>query len=98
MKYKIFCPHEEITREDIERLRNMVSCFTKAKYDDVLVSGIHKGCVLVTFSIRNYLIPRIKALYQSKNMETTRQLMSQLFDYNIMKVMISDAVLGIGTL
>ena len=31
-------------------------------------------------------------------METTRQLMSQLFDYNIMKVMISDAVLGIGTL
>ena len=48
-----------------------------ANYDDVIVCGVKEGCVVVTFMIRNYLIPGLKALYKSEE-KIFHQKMSNL--------------------
>ena len=60
-----------------------------AQYDDVLVCGVKEGCVIVTFMIRNCLLPSLKAFYESEKRNTTCQWELK---FKIMKVMIEDRV------
>lgn len=78
-------------RAELEKLRAMLSTLLGAQYDDVLVCGVKEGCVIVTFMIRNCLIPSLKDLYSSEKQNMVCQWMLKLqFKYKIMKVVIED--------
>lgn len=69
VKYIINCPGvSEYRRSELEKLRLMLATLIHANYDDILVSGVKTGCVIVTMMIRNCLIPTLKALYTSEKL------------------------------
>lgn len=72
----------------------MLASILQANYDDILVSGVKEGCVIVTFMIRNCLIPKLKAIYLSEKQNMTCQWMLKLpLKFKIMKIIIQDDVL-----
>nr|XP_022334764.1 uncharacterized protein LOC111131490 isoform X2 [Crassostrea virginica] len=79
---------------ELEKLRSMLASILQANYDDILVSGVKEGCVIVTFMIRNCLIPKLKAIYLSEKQNMTCQWMLKLpLKFKIMKIIIQDDVL-----
>ncbi|XP_052702119.1 uncharacterized protein LOC128178800 isoform X2 [Crassostrea angulata] len=95
-KYVINCPDiSEYDLPELEKLRLMLATLIHANHDDILVSGVKNGCVIVTMMIRNCLIPTLKALYTSeKRINMTCQWMLKLsLKYKIIKVMIQDEVI-----
>lgn len=72
----------------------MLATLIHANYDDILLTGLQNGCVIVTMMIRNCLIPTLKALYTSEKIGMTCHWMLKLsLKYKIMKVMIQDEIL-----
>lgn len=73
----------------------MLATLIHANHDDILVSGVKNGCVIVKMMIRNCLIPTLKALYTSeKKISMTCQWMLKLsLKYKIIKVIIQDEVI-----
>lgn len=72
----------------------MLASILQANYDDILVCGVKEGCVIVTFMIRNCLIPKLKAIYLSEKQNMTCQWMLKLpLKFKIMKIIIQDDVL-----
>lgn len=76
-------------RSELQLLRKTLVALLNAQYDDVLVRGVKEGCVIVTFMIRNCLLPSLKAFYESEKRNTTCQWELK---FKIMKVMIEDRV------
>lgn len=95
VKYFINCPGiSDYPRSELENLRRMLATLIHANYDDIVVSGVKTGCVIVTMMIRNCLIPSLKALYTSEKLTLTCHWMLKLsLKYKIMKVVIKDDVL-----
>lgn len=95
VKYIINCPGvSEYRRSELEKLRLMLATLIHANYDDILVSGVKTGCVIVTMMIRNCLIPKLRALYTSEKLTLTCHWMLKLsLKHKIMKVMIQDEVI-----
>lgn len=93
--YIINCPNvDEYKWQELDKLRNILESFTGAQYDDIIVAGVKSGCVIVTFMIRNCLIPKLRRLYTSERESMTCQWMLKLpLKYKIMKVMIQDDVI-----
>lgn len=84
----------DYTRTELEKLRVMLATLLHAHYDDILVSGVKNGCVIVTFMLRNCLVPTLKTLYMSEKISMTCQWMLKLsLKYKVMKVMIKDEVI-----
>lgn len=94
VKFVINCPRlPSYKRAELEKLRAMLATLLRAQYDDVLVCVVKEGCVIVTFMIRNCLIPSLKDLYSSGKQNMVCQWMLKLqFKYKIMKVVIEDDV------
>lgn len=95
VKYFINCPGiSDYPRSELENLRKMLATLIHANYDDIVVSGVKTGCVIVTMMIRNCLIPSLKALYTSEKLTLTCHWMLKLsLKYKIMKVVIKEDVL-----
>lgn len=88
--YFINCPNlSYYTRTDLEKLQALVASFTHAQFDDIIVCGVRNGCVIVTFMIRNCLIPTSRAFYVSEKQSMTCH---QKLKHNIIKVIINDEV------
>lgn len=77
------------TRTDLEELRESVALLTNAQFDDILVCGVRNGCVIVTFMIRNCLIPTLRAFYMSEKQSMACHLKLK---HKIIKVVINDEV------
>ena len=77
------------SRKDLEESRESVKLLTNAQFDDVLVCGVGDGCVIVTFMIRNCLIPTLRAFYMS---EKPSMACHQKLKHKIIKVIINDEV------
>lgn len=95
VKYIINCSGvSKYPRSELEKLREMLANLIQANYDDILVSGVKTGCVIVTMMIRNCLIPTLRALYTSEKLTLTCHWMLKLsLKHKIMKVMIQDEVI-----
>lgn len=95
VKYIVNCPKmPDYTRTELEKLRVMLATLLHAHYDDILVSGVKNGCVIVTFMLRNCLVPTLKTLYTSEKISMTCQWMLKLsLKYKVMKVMIKEEVI-----
>lgn len=65
----------------------MVATLLKAQFDDVIVSGVKNGCVIVTFMIRNYLISKLRAFYTPEKRSMTCQMMLK---FKVLKVIVQD--------
>ena len=63
----------------------------RANFDDVIVSGVKNGSVIVTFMIRNYLVPCLKALLESEE----RIICQRMLEMKIFKVVIQDDIVYI---
>ncbi|XP_065944337.1 probable DNA double-strand break repair Rad50 ATPase [Magallana gigas] len=88
--YVINCPDlSKYSRTDLEKLREMVATLLSAEFDDIIVSGIKNGCVIVTFMIRNCLISKLRALYTPENRSMTCQRMFPL-KFKVLKVIVQD--------
>ena len=75
-------------KSDLESLQRTIVILLFASYDDVIVCGIENGSVIVSFMIRNYLIPCLRALYKSEKSGGFQKMLNQ----EIFKVMIQDDV------
>lgn len=95
VKYIINCPGvSEYRRSELEKLRLMLATLIHASYDDILVSGVKTGCVIVTMMIRKCLIPTLKALYTSEKLTLTSHWMLKMsLKHKIIKVMIQDEII-----
>lgn len=95
VKYIINCPGiSDYQRSELEKLRLMLATLIHANYDDILVSGVKTGCVILTMMIRNCLIPTLKALYSSEKLTLTCHWMLKLsLKHKIIKVVIQDEVI-----
>lgn len=95
VKYVINCPNiSEYGIPELEKLREMLATLIHANHDDILVSGVKNGCVIVTMMIRNCLIPTLKALYTSEKISMTCHWMLKLsLKHKIIKVMIQNEVI-----
>lgn len=88
--YIINCPDlSNYSRTDLEKLREMVATLLSAEFDDIILSGIKNGCVIVTFMIRNCLISKLRALYTPENRSMTCQRMFPL-KFKVLKVIVQD--------
>lgn len=90
--YVINCPDmSKYSRTELEKLRVMLATLLNAQFDDVIVSGIKNGCVIVTFMIRNCLISKLRALYTPEKRSMTCQWMLKLpLKYKVLKVIVQD--------
>lgn len=77
---------------ELNKLKAMLVKITHAQFDDILVVGVKTGCVIVTFKIRNCLIPTLRALYTPHKMAYQWMLKLPL-KHKILKVMIEDEVI-----
>lgn len=90
VKYFVSVPNVSLYSEsDLEELQKTIAIFLPANYDDIIVCGVKNGCVIVTFMIRKYLIPRLRALYESKE----KNMFQEMSKHKVFRVMIRDEVL-----
>lgn len=90
VKYIINCPGvSEYRRSELEKLRLMLATLIHANYDDILVSGVKTGCVIVTMMIRKCLIPTLK----EKLTLTSHWMLKMSLKHKIIKVMIQDEII-----
>lgn len=80
------------SKTELKKLRGMLVIITNAQFGDILVSGVKTGCVIVTFMIRNCLIPTLRSLYKPEKLAYQWMLKLPL-KHKIMKVMIEDEVI-----
>lgn len=80
------------SKRELNKLKAMLVKITHAQFDDILVSGVKSGCVIVTFKIRNCLIPTLRALYTPHKMAYQWMLKLPL-KHKILKVMIEDELI-----
>lgn len=80
------------SKTELKKLRGMLVIITNAQFGDILVSGVKTGCVIVTFMIRNCLIPTLRSLYTLEKLAYQWMLKLPL-KHKIMKVMIEDEVI-----
>ncbi|XP_078320386.1 uncharacterized protein LOC111116379 [Crassostrea virginica] len=92
VKYFINVPNvASYQTSNLEDLRETLVILLFASYDDVIVSGVENGCVIVTFMMRNYLIPCLKALFKSEE----RIIFQKILEMKIFKVIIQDDIVYI---
>ena len=92
VKYFINVPNvASYQTSNLEDLRETLVILLFANYDDVIVSGVENGCVIVTFMMRNYLIPCLKALFKSEE----RIIFQKILEMKIFKVIIQDDIVYI---
>lgn len=90
VQYFVNVPNVSLYSEsDLEELLSAIATILSANYDDIIVSGVRNGCVIVTFMIRKYLIPHLRALYESKE----RNLFQKMSKHKVFKVMIREEIL-----
>ena len=70
-------------KSDLEDLRTTIILLLNANYDEVIVSGVQEGSVIVIFMIKNCLISLLIGLFKSEKIKLNQ---------NIFKVMIQDDV------
>ena len=78
--------------ETLHELTEMLADLLNARYNEIVVSRIGKGCVSVTFMIADRRIPVLQSLYMNKNLRKTLQKMSSL-KHRILKVSIEDEII-----
>ena len=84
VRYFINVPNlASFNKSDLEKLRMIVILLLNANYDDVIVSGVQEGSVIVIFMIKNCLISLLIGLFKSEKIKLNQ---------NIFKVMIQDDV------
>ena len=89
VKYFINVPNvASYQKSDIEDLRETLIILLAANYHDVILSGVENGCVIVTFMMRNYLIPCLKALFKSEE----RIIFQKKLEMKIFKVIIQEDI------
>lgn len=92
VKYFINVPNVgSYQKSNLEDLRETLVILLAANYDDIIVSGVENGCVIVTFMMRNYLIPFLKALFKSEE----RIIFQKILEMKIFKVIIQDDIVYI---
>lgn len=90
VQYFVNVPNVSLySKSELEVLQDTIATLLFANYDDVIVCGVKNGCVIVIFMVRNYLIPHLKALYESQE----RIVFQKMLKHKIFKVMIRDDVL-----
>lgn len=90
VQYFVNVPNVSVySNSEIEDIQDTIATLLLANFDDVIVSGVRSGCVIITFMIRNYLIPHLRALYTSKE----KILFQKMREHKIFKVMIQNDVL-----
>lgn len=93
VEYKLNCPDESSYKaEDLASLIKTLTKITKAKYHQIVVKEIKKGCVSVSFMISNRIIPVLRSLYMSDNLHKTLRRMSSL-KHTVLKVTIQDDII-----
>lgn len=93
VEYTINTQNESYTHEHLRTIRETVGDLISAKYDDIIVTGVKEGSVLVTFMIKGRFIPKLRSLYTQRNRSTTCATMFQRLKYEVMKVTIQDQVI-----
>lgn len=87
------CPDiDSYSEKELKKLRAMLVNITGAQFDDILVTGVKTGCVIVTFMIRNCLIPTLRSLYTPEKLAYQWMLKLPL-KHKIVKVIIEDEVI-----
>ena len=92
VQFSIYCPESSnYTNEDLETLRQVLKNFTNAEDEDILLTGVKMGSIIVIFMIRTDVIPQIRKLFMSELYQ-----MLQSLKYKIMEVVIEDEVIYSG--
>lgn len=80
------------SEKELKKLRAMLVNITDAQFDDILVTGVKTGCVIVTFMIRNCLIPKLRSLYTPEKL-AYQWMLNLPLKHKIVKVIIEDEVI-----
>lgn len=92
-KYVLNCPDiDSYSEKELKKLRAMLVNITGAQFDDILVTGVKTGCVIVTFMIRNCLIPKLRSLYTPEKL-AYQWMLNLPLKHKIVKVIIEDEVI-----
>ena len=83
------CPESFIyTNEEVKTIRNVLKSVTNAKDEDIILSGVKKGSVIVIFMIRSDFIPKLRQLFISECHK-----MLQPLKHKILEVVVADDVI-----
>ena len=69
----------------------MVAMFTDAKYDEIMICGIKKGSVFVSFMIKDYLIPKLQSSILQENQKEISDCLT--LKHKVIKVVIQDDII-----
>lgn len=87
------CPDiDSYSEKELKKLRAMLVNITDAQFDDILVTGVKTGCVIVTFMIRNCLTPKLRSLYTPEKL-AYQWMLNLPLKHKIVKVIIEDEVI-----
>nr|XP_022302696.1 uncharacterized protein LOC111110477 isoform X3 [Crassostrea virginica] len=85
VEYTIHCPDQSsYTQADLQKLRETVAMWTNANYDEIIICEIRRGSVIVSFMIKNRLIPKLQ--------ENQHKIADSL-KHSVMKVKITDTII-----
>ena len=85
VEYTIHCPDQSsYTQADLQKLRKTVAIWTEANYDDIIICEIRRGSVIVSFMIKNSLIPKL---------EENQHHIADSLKQDVMKVKIQDNII-----
>lgn len=88
-QFIIHCPESSTYKnEQVEHLKTVLKHLTNAKDEDILLSGVRKGSIIVIFLIKSDIIPQIRHLFISECHKILQRL-----NLNITKVLIDDEVI-----
>lgn len=65
--------------------------FTDAKYDEIMICGIKNGSVIVSFMIKDHLIPKLQSTILQKNKKELSDCLT--LKHKVIKVVIRDDII-----
>lgn len=85
VEYTIHCRDKSsYTQAELQTLRKTVAIWTEANYDDIIICEIRRGSVIVSFMIKNSLIPKL---------EENQHNIADSLKQDVMKVKIQDNII-----
>ncbi|XP_061173459.1 uncharacterized protein LOC133182628 [Saccostrea echinata] len=82
-------------RGDLDTLQKDLATFLRAEPDDVILVGIQEGSIILTFMIRDKLIPTLRSIFCERNSWkyiTYRMLILRHLTFRVFKVFITNEI------
>ncbi|XP_062609897.1 uncharacterized protein LOC134271704 [Saccostrea cucullata] len=94
--FRIHCKNiASYNKGELDTLRKGLATFLRAEPDDVILVGIQQGSIILTFMVRDKLIPSLRSIFSERNSWkyiTYRMLILRHLTFRVFEIFIRDEI------